>query len=188
MKKRLFIAINPPEEFKDTVENELEQVRYQFTNDVRFLHRDDWNITITFLGYQEDSALIPILESLKEACAGFSPQNLVFSKIEYGPTNDSPRMIWLTGTPETSKIIWEFKKNLNDALYARGVIFKESGFRAFTAHITLGRFPAFPKEQLPDISKSINLHFTAETAALMESHLQRSGAHYQLLQQENFKL
>ncbi|OGY67209.1 MAG: 2'-5' RNA ligase [Candidatus Harrisonbacteria bacterium RIFCSPLOWO2_02_FULL_45_10c] len=187
MKKRLFIAIDPPDDFKDAIEKELERIRYEFTNDVRFLDRENWHITITFLGDQDDAALIPILESLREACADFSSQSLNFSKMEYGPRGDSARMIWLVGTPETSKNLAALKTSLENALADRGVIFKRE-FRSFAVHITLARFLAAPASQLPDITKKIDFSFIAARASLMESRLQRSGSHYQLLQQENFTL
>lgn len=185
MKKRLFIAINLPEDVKDKIEAALENIRYGFTNDVRFLPRDNWHITVTFLGDQLDESLPAIVKSMKEAVSSFRQPVIKFTDIDYGPKSRPPRMIWLNGAVESAKDLAVLKRNLDDGLVENGVIFKKER-RHFNIHITLARF-SFSKD-LPAIKSDFKTSFRAKSLDLMESRLSRSGAEYDLLQSTAFKL
>lgn len=184
-KKRLFIAINLPENIKDIIEKEIEKIKYDFTDDVRFLDRENWHITVTFLGDQEDEAVLPILESMEEAAAKFNPFEITLSSLSYGPPGKSPRMIWLNGGPETSAAVSKVKDALESNLADNNVIFK-SEYRKLSLHITLARL--FSANQLPSIDKELKISFTAKSLDLMESNLLSSGAKYENLQQVHFRL
>ena len=53
-------------------------------------------------------------------------------------------------------------------------------------HITLARF-RFAKD-LPAIKTNLSLNFHGESLDLMESHMKKSGANYEILQKMEFKL
>ncbi|MBI4991871.1 MAG: RNA 2',3'-cyclic phosphodiesterase [Candidatus Harrisonbacteria bacterium] len=185
MKKRLFIAINLPEDVKDKIEKAVEEIRYKFINDVRFLSRDNWHITITFLGDQDDKSLPAIIQSMKGATSGFQQPIIRFADIDYGPKGKPPRMIWLNGAAESAKDLDVLKRNLDDGLVENGVIFKKER-RHFNIHITLARFSF--SEDLPVIKSDFKTSFQAKSLDMMESRFLRSGAEYNLLQTMAFKL
>ena len=187
MKKRIFIAINLPERIKDKIERALEDIKYKFTNDVRFIDRSNWHITVSFLGWQNDEFIGPILESMKKTILRFKQPEIEIANIAYGPLKSAPRMIWLNADVNTSKNLASLKDFLESSLMDGGVIFKQE-HRAFNVHITLARFQAEKKEALPSIETSLKLNFQAETLDLMESHLARIGAECEVLQQMKFKL
>src|SRR3989338_2919261 len=96
-KRRLFIAINLPEQVKDKIGEEIEKIRYGFTNDIRFLSRDNWHITLVFLGYQNYEDVPAIIESIEESVQKFkfSAPTISLESLTYGPIKKIPRMIWI---------------------------------------------------------------------------------------------
>lgn len=177
-KRRLFIAVNIPEKIKDLVEKEIEAIKNQFSAEVRFLGRENWHITITFLGYQTAESLPPIVESMERTSRKMAIPSIEFSSLAYGPLGSSPRMIWLNGDQETSLSISKFKSELEDQLSALGIHFDRE-HRRVQVHVTLARFPSASKKDLPVLEKKLNIRFQPTTVDLMESHLSRGGAQYE---------
>lgn len=186
-KKRLFLAINLPEKIKDKIEVVLEKIRYGFSNDIRFLDRENWHLTVVFLGYQSDEALKPILTSMKNVANNFDPPKIELTDIAYGPKGASPRMIWLNGSLATANSLGLLKINLEAGLEEGGVRFKKE-HRRFQAHITLARFKPVRIAELPPLAEKFQEKFLANSLDLMESRLARSGANYEILQRFNFPL
>lgn len=185
---RLFIAINLPEEVKNKIAEAMEKIKPIFDNvPVRFLSPKNWHLTIVFLGYQPSETVGPILKSIEKTAADFNPLKIGFESISYGPPDKPARMIWLVGTQKTSQTLSELKTKLEDALIENGVKFKREN-RLFNAHITLVRF-SNPLGKLPDnLITPLSLSFEAKTLDLMESHLKRTGAEYEIVFQFAFKL
>lgn len=186
MKKRVFIAINLPEDLKDDLEAVLRKVRPIFGSEVRFLNRDYWHLTISFLAYQDDHSISLITRVIEDTVRIFEPPAINFEKIVYGPTGKTPRMIWLTSAKETSEILSEVKIFLEKKLLENDVRFRQEQ-RQFNAHITLARFEAVKKSALPYLETNFKRSFEAESLDLMESHLKRSGAEYAPLGKFAFK-
>lgn len=114
MKNRFFIAINIPDGIKDKIETALDRIRFNFTNDIRFLDRGNWHITITFLGWQDNEFLIPIIDSIKKTAYRFSPMEIELANIDYGPQNKPPRMIWLNAGVPSSQNLSILKNDLDE--------------------------------------------------------------------------
>src|SRR3989344_9672676 len=102
MKRRLFIAINLPDSIKNKIAAELEKIRYDFTDEVRFLGRENWHITVTFLDYQSNEAMDAITSAMHLIAAGQQELEINFENIPYGPHGGPPRMLWLNGTRPAS--------------------------------------------------------------------------------------
>ena len=133
MKRRLFISLNIPEDLKKSISRELEKVRYQFTDDIRFMDKEQWHITVTFLAQQEDEAVGRILKAMKETAQNFNVPEIEFSDISYGPTKGAPRMIWLNGSAKSSNLLQNLKDELEDNLVDNGVVFGRE-HRQFNVH------------------------------------------------------
>ncbi len=183
MKKRLFIAINFPENIKDKIEKALEKIKHLFTDDVRFIGRAQWHITVTFLGYQGDEFLHPVIKAMEKAVKNLPAQKIEFADLDYGPKGGPKRMLWLNAAPETSKLLAVIKEDLENDLMDQGVIFKKE-HRQFRVHITLARF--LTRQNLPEIARPLPLNFEADSLDMMESHLKRAGAEYEILQKIPF--
>ncbi len=190
--RRLFIAVNLPDEAKNKIRLIIEKLKEQGGERMRFLPPENWHITLTFLGYQPDEALPAISKSLREVADNFFAHqegrrkegfNIRFSEVAYAPPGKLPRMIWLVADKATSQIISGTKNNLEDKLEQGGVRFRRED-RQYNAHITLTRFENQSAENLPELSvgKSIlPIIFWCFSLDLMESHLKRTGAEYDIL-------
>lgn len=178
--KRLFIAVNLDEETKKKIEKTVSVL--PDLESIRFLAPENWHLTISFLGYQPDEALGPILKSVKETVENFKATTIAFEKIIWAPPDKMPRMIWLCGTKEASKLLGEIKNHLEDSLIKNGVRFSREN-RGFNAHLTLARFQAGSIDNLSEIKlPNIDLmQFDAKSLDLMESHLKKTGAEYEIL-------
>jgi len=183
---RLFIAINLPEKTKNTIEEAVNKIQPLFDASARFLSPKNWHLTITFLGYQPQEAIGPILKAIKETANNFSPITIDFESISYGPPDKPARMVWLVGTKQTSKILSDLKIKLENALIENGVKFKQEN-RPFNTHITLVRFSNILGKLPNYLITQLPLSFEAKTLDLMESHLKRSGAKYEPISQFAFK-
>jgi 2'-5' RNA ligase len=184
--RRLFIAINLPENLKRQIQNIVDEIGSSLNGEARFAPPENWHLTISFLGYQPDEAINPILDSIKNTAqnraATVNSRSAVFEKIIFGPPNKQPRMIWLTGAGETSKILGVIKNELENNLIKNGVKFQRE-HRPYNAHLTLARFQAGEVENIKEIKlPQINpLNFEIQSLNLMESHLKRTGAEYEKL-------
>lgn len=185
MKRRLFISLNLPEDIKDAVAREVEKIRYSFTDDIRFVDRENWHITATFLGQQEDEAIGRILKAMKETVENFDAPEIELSDISYGPKGGAPRMLWLNGSVKSSRETQELKEELENNLIDNGVVFGRE-HRQFNIHITLAKFMS--AENLPDLNVKFDRVFSAPTLDLMESHMSRDGVKYEFLQKMEFRV
>lgn len=184
MKRRIFIAINLDQATKQVINKEVQELKLLFHDRVRFVSPENWHITISFLDYQEDSAIGTIIKVLQDYALNVSAPEIHFEKIQYGPNDLDRRMIWLIGSNETSEKLGSIKKALEDRLSEDGIGFKREN-RLFQTHLTLVRFGYAP-EALPALNQAVNCEFRAESLDLMESTLKTAGPEYLLLSRFDF--
>lgn len=176
----MFVAINLPEDIKADLQAEIAKIRGQYGSEARFLSPENWHLTIVFLAYQSDDGIDKINQALAETARSCAAPTIRFEKIVYGPVGRTPRMIWLTADNRTSKELADIKNTLEQKLYEKGVNFKQE-YREFHGHLTLARFEATARRELPPLEAPFNRQFLAGTLDLMESHLKRTGAEYDIL-------
>lgn len=184
MRHRIFIAINFPERIK----NELEIFQEKFSElPARWVKKENLHITLAFLGYVRDEDLPKIIEITKEVAKRHQPFSINLIKICYGPPKvKPPRMIWVIG--ERSIELGNLQNDLKNSLMALSIpqLEEEEG-RGFIPHITLARvrkweFKQMEPEERPEIDEDINLNFEVKSIEVMESHLKRGGAKYEILE------
>lgn len=177
--KRIFVAINFPEKIRKSIGGRVAALQKLFQpEEMRFLSPENWHLTVSFLAYQDGHSVYLINETLKDLTKETAGFEIKFTKIVYGPPG-RPRMIWLLGDKGTSQAIGSLKLLLEDKLDGAGVRFKRET-RPYTAHVTLVRFEDISRP-LPPIEQDLPLSFQATGIDLMESHLKRSGAEYEVL-------
>ncbi len=155
----------------------------------RYTGKENWHLTVVFLGWQPDEAIMPIIGSMNEAVEEFVAPEIVFPDISYGPLEGAARMVWLNGSEKTSETIAPLKTFLEDSLINNKVRFKLEN-RKFNSHVTLNRFSDIPKKDLPELGgefKNLDWRFVAGSLDLMESHPSRKGANYEILQRIEFE-
>lgn len=185
-KKRIFIAINLPEDIR----NKLVDYQNKWRDlPARWLSPDNIHITLEFLGYLTDQELTEVCRITKEVVGGHNSFSVNLNKIMYGPPNKiPPRMVWVGG--DKSKEISDLRKDLEKSLLETIRFVPEN--RPFAPHITLARinewqWKAIEPEERPEINEEIDLNFEVKSIEVMESILKRGGAEYKVLASYNLK-
>ncbi len=195
-KRRIFIAIQVPEELKNAAEfylkpffpPEADPPLAENGRNIRIPKKERWHITLVFCGYLEEEELKKVREivnsiALKTKSFEISPDKILF----YPPKR--PHMVWLAFA--ASSQFSQLKKEIEDGIisFQTGELFKN--FRVDyppNPHMNLARFE---ENYFPNIKKYLpfeGIDLTNETAPfpvksidIMESHLSRNGADYELI-------
>jgi len=163
MNRRVFIAINLPEDIK----GKLADYQLKWLGlPCRWTKKENLHITLEFLGYLTDEEIIELCQRTRELTSEKKSFSLHLNKICYGPPRKSPpRMIWVMG---------EKIKEFN-----------------LIPHITLARLKTWEwrkmePEERPEVNEDIDLTFEVNSIDVMESELKRTGPEYIIL--ESFQL
>lgn len=193
-KRRIFIAIQTPEELKNAAGFYMKP----FFNDrnMRIPRREGWHITVVFCGYFDEKEVEELKKITKSVVSELKPFELLPSKILFAPLS-RPRMIWLDF--KNSSEFAKLKSAIEDDIIKKQ---KDGFFRNFRQemrephpHLTLARFEesyfSNIKKYLP--SEGINLTkeaapFLVKNIDIMESHLSRQGADYEVICSNAFTL
>ena len=174
-KRRIFIAINLPENIKRS----LADYQKNWTElPAKWTKQENIHITLVFLGYVSDEEIPDICKIVEGIISKYNPFDISLNKICYGPIGKKPpRMVWALG--KENKELSSLKKDLDQEL---GV----SENRGFNSHITLARirkwdWQKIEPEERPEINQDINLSFPVNSIEIMESKLKKGGPDYQEL-------
>lgn len=179
VKRRIFLAINLPAEFKDGIAGLIKQWRWL---PIRWMAPESWHITIIPPMYLEDDKVRALTALLQRAKLG-KPLSVRFSQVSLAPPGRASRMIWLEG--EAPPELGALKMKLEDLLIGRPHFFpvrRES--RPVTLHVTLARFEPGDLRELQErthVLGEAKMSFAAKEIAVMESHLKTTGAEYERL-------
>ena len=181
MHRRIFIAINLPENIKKELSNyQLKWLELPAS----WVKKENLHITLSFLGYLIDEELLEVLKTSEETALRHKPFIINLNKITYGPPKRPPRMVWVEG--EKNEELRKLQNDLENSL--RGLSAKtENENRPFASHINLCRirqweFRKLETEERPEINEEINLSFEVNSIEIMESRLKRGGAEYSVLE------
>lgn len=177
LKKRIFIAINLPENIKKIIaqcQKEWQGMPFRLVP-VQNLH-----LTLEFLGYISEQELEKIKKIISEIVIEFKIFNIEFEKICLGPQETRPRLVWLKGKP--NKNLSALKDKLDNVLVNASLYKKEN--RPILPHITLARIKEWEWRRLfkkPEIDIPINLSIEVKCLEIMESILKPSGTEYKII-------
>jgi 2'-5' RNA ligase len=177
MKKRIFIAVNLPDEIKRTLlsyEKRWKNLRVRWTN------FNNMHITLEFLGNVDRKGLESVLRAVGETVSELKPFNIYLDRIILGPNLAQPRMFWAMVYIDSNvkKLKDLVEKNLLDLGF-------KTEEREFRPHITLARARG---NQLKGKQTNIvlnNIGFEVESIEVMQSQLHPGGARYKVV--ESFK-
>lgn len=168
---RAFVAVRPPEEVLDAVARAIGDLDVP---NIRWTTREQWHVTIQFLGNRADvDAIATVLESL-----ALRPGPAQLGGGGAFPSPRRARVLWL-GLREGAEWFAQCAAAVGALLAPLG---HEREKRAFHAHLTLARAKTpldlrAVVEQLGDAP--IGDPWTAGEVVLYESRLKRSGAEYE---------
>lgn len=178
MQRRIFIAINLPENIRENLSSQ--QLRWAELP-CRWTKKESLHITLVFLGYLNDEELVELCRITQEIASRHEPFRINLKKIIYGPDIIRARMIWAEG--ENSDDLSKLQRDMNNSLPVE----KEKESRKYTPHITLGRlkqweFNKIEIEERPQVNEDISLSFEVNSIEIMESELRRGGPEYSIIE------
>lgn len=168
MKSHYFLAVSLPEIVKDA----LDTWRKQYKEELPFqswVHRDDYHITLVFLGDVSSLMLPRIEEEMKQLSINQKFSMAMQGVGTFGPA-ERPRILWagITHPPE----LFALQKQTYNFCEALGFSLET---RPYRPHITLGRRwrGEYPLTDLQQRELG-GLSFLAEKITLYKSHLQQT--------------
>jgi 2'-5' RNA ligase len=181
MKKRVFIALPISKNLKI----KIEKWRDEFIKlPVRFIPAENLHITLVPPWYEENvKKVINKLEDphfARKIKGRLLPLSIHLKKARLAPSSSQPRLIWLEG--ETPQALLELKKEIEKILN------KKPEKRNFLLHVTIARVKKEEEKRLKHIGfeKEIDWKDSIESIALLESHLEKTGAVYKILKEIKF--
>lgn len=172
--KRVFVAINLPDEIKDKLVK-WQEVHKNFN--VRWTKKNSLHITLYFIGWVEEEKIKNISLQLKAIADNYRSFDIYLTEITVGPDKKGPRIIWANG------FLADELKNLQISIASAVKDFaNKTENRPFRPHLTLAR----NKGRIKFFKEDIDLKFRVESFELMESRLLKDGAEYRVI--ESFKL
>jgi len=187
---RSFIAIELPDEVKETMALIIKQLRLAQYRYVKWVDPVGIHLTINFLGNIYSSQIPQITDIMKTAAERVPPLELRLGGLGMFPNEQRPHVIWVAPEGNTEPLV-AMQREIEKALEPLGFAPEN---RAFTPHLTLGlvRDNASPEErkEIGSVVKEKKIDyeasFTLRELSLMKSTLTPTGAIYNRLDSAPF--
>jgi 2'-5' RNA ligase len=184
-----FFALKLPDSTKLQLKEHCERLQDTFPFQ-RWVHHEDFHITLAFLGFAPSNQLEAAINNVEETIPGFGSLHLNINRLGIFGKQDSPR-IFFADTEVSNEL-----QLVRQRVYAACI---EAGFtletRPFRPHITLARKWAgektFQREML-DVWKDLQpepIGFKGTEIALYQTHLDKTPKYeaVKLFSLENYK-
>jgi len=178
---RSFIAIELPDDIRQSIDNVTRQLRARGIPAIRWVHVNNIHLTLQFLGEVPSKDLNAIAEQLKLTAKQSRPFEIRISGLGCFPNRRQPRVIWVgvKAPPELAAL----QKSIQDENVRLGITPEN---RAFSPHLTLGRIAhdVLPSDlaRISEILSSTTIgelgKFTPTQIILFRSELRSEGAQY----------
>lgn len=182
---RLFVALPLPERVREELETARSEPRRALSSvAVRWTRREQFHLTLRFLGNVDAGWVGGLTDALRYACSEFSPLKLRAERLGFFPNPRRPRVFWVGVQDEEDRL-----PRLQHAVEKAVSDFtSEPGEERFTGHVTLGRIKFISKAKAEALAawalNSTNRCFgqwTADQIELIRSELTSSGSNYTTL-------
>ena len=182
---RLFVAISVPEGVKDEMERAQTEFRRALPEQcVRWAKREQFHLTLKFLGDVPANRAEPLVGALQQACRGFPVLRLRAEQIGFFPNVKSPRVIWV-GLHDDQEVLTKLQEAVESAV--RDFTAEQAEGR-FVGHVTLGRVKMIKRPQTHvlsrlalDMAEKVFGDWTADKVEVIRSELLPGGAQYTTL-------
>lgn len=173
-KHHYFFAVKLPKEVK-TFLNEWVQSHKEGYPFARWVHPEDYHITLAFLGFAEARMIQDAVKTMDNTLAKQRPFSLTLNKLgTFGPVK-SPRIFW--ADVHQSDQLMQIQKEVYGQCISLGF---ELDKKPFSPHITLARKwkseKPFEKEKLIDLktTEGRGFEFQVNEIVLYETHLDKT--------------
>ncbi len=167
---RLFVGLKIPEDIRE----ELLSLCSGLEN-VRWVKKENFHITLQFIGEVQKSYLDDLVQSLSEI--RFSQFDLTLNGINFFNSTGLIRSIWI-GIREKENLM-RLHSKINISIEKAGISFKR---RKFIPHVSIARFTRQPGSRFQDYIEGNALFssrsFTIKSFTLFESVLKPDGPIY----------
>lgn len=182
---RLFVAISLPENVKDEIEKTQRELRTALPgNFIRWTKREQFHLTLKFLGNVAEARVNELITALRDACLNFSALRLRAERIGFFPDLRLPRVVWV-GVHDDHDMLPRLQEGIEVAVKN---FTAERSEKEFTGHVTLGRIPQIKRPQAetlkkvaPGLSDRFFGEWMAEKVELIRSELSSNGSRYSTL-------
>jgi len=182
---RLFIALPAPEAVKAEIERaQTELKKASPDRGIRWTKREQFHVTLKFLGDVSASRVTTLNESVRSYCQKLPGLGLCAKGIGFFPSERKPRVIW-AGTHDQAGLL----PKLYEAIQVATCEFTAgTAAEKFTGHITLGRVKNLSQatgKKLRGLAAGMKERlfgeWTGEHVEIVQSELSSSGARYTVL-------
>jgi RNA 2',3'-cyclic 3'-phosphodiesterase len=133
---RVFVAIVLPETVKDAIEDVQGELRSALpAASMRWTRREQFHLTLRFLGAVDVSQIERLNESVREACSGVGELQLTAAGLGVFPGVRRPRVVW-AGIDDRGGRLAILQREIETATHA---FTAEPPEDRFTGHVTLAR-------------------------------------------------
>jgi 2'-5' RNA ligase len=179
---RLFIAVTIPEEVKAKMEAAQAELRHVLPErGVRWARREQFHLTLRFLGDVDAPRVETLGDYLRAACQGFSPLQLRAKGVGFFPDQRFPRVAWVGVNDQADQL-----PRLHQAVEAASQNFTaEAPGERFTGHVTLARIKGIRRPEAEALgqvaagmAERLFGQWTTYKVELMRSELSPKGARH----------
>lgn len=177
---RLFIAVTIPEEVKTKIEEAQGKLRRALPERaVRWTRREQFHLTLKFLGDVDAPRVEALGEAIRAACQGFGALHLRAERVGFFPDLRYPRVVWV-GVKDQAEQLPRLQGAVESATREYATEDKEE---RFTGHVTLARIKGIRRPEAEALDKAaagmaeqLFGQWTAYQVELMRSELLPQGA------------
>jgi RNA 2',3'-cyclic 3'-phosphodiesterase len=182
---RLFVAVAVPDDVKAKMAAAQADLRRVLPDrNVRWTRREQFHLTLRFLGDAEAARVEALAEAIRTACAGFGALHLRAERIGCFPDRGYPRVVWVGVRDEAEQL-----PRLQQVVQAATEGFTaEPKEERFTGHLTLARIKGIKRPEADALGKAaagmadmLFGQWTAHQIELMRSELLPQGARHSSL-------
>ena len=183
MEKRVFIAINLPQNVKDSLARDIDILKNKDVDQaVKWVEPDLLHLTLNFLGNIDEPRIGAVTGVLTIIVPQYQSFALETDGLGTFPESGNPRAIFVK-VPDIASMCPKIQQGLADGLTKNGFTLTD---RPFRAHVTIGRVRDGTTFQLPEISFSKKL-FNVSSIDMMASELTPQGPIYTLIEKFNLQ-
>ena len=182
---QLFVAVAIPEVVKAKMEEAQAELRRAVPgHGVRWTRREQFHLTLKFLGDVDAARVEALGEAIRAACRGFGALHLRAERVGFFPDLRYPRVVW-TGVQDQAERLPRLQQAVDAA--TRDFTIEQKDER-FTGHVTLARIKAIRRPETGALGKAaaglaeeVFGQWTAGSIELMRSVLSPQGASHSSL-------
>jgi len=179
---RLFVAIGIPEAVRDEIQSAQTKLRRAVpAGGIRWTPRDQFHLTLRFLGNVDVERIERLAKAVRMACASFRPLSLRAGGIGFFPSPQRPRVVW-AGIKDADGNLARLQEAIQTAT---SDFTAEEPETQFSGHATLGRVKKLRPAEVQALAEAaagladcVFGEWNAPEVELVQSELSATGARH----------